>query len=86
MDCYGSIAAPIHFRSRCKAKSLEVATIANRMLGRIPDESYINSHLLQVRQFTDLGLPHWAFYQIMEAANAHDYVKDNGVEDWTRLQ
>ena len=60
----------------------QVTAIINRMLGRSADEAYINSHLLDIQQFTDLGLPHWAFYDIMEAANTHDYRKENGVEYW----
>ena len=74
------------FRPMNSITRAEVATIANRMLGRIPDESYINSHLLQVQQFTDLGLPHWAFYQIMEAANGHSYRKSVRSEAWTALR
>ena len=73
------------FRPMNSITRAEVATIANRMLGRIPDESYINSHLLQIQQFTDLGLPHWAFYQIMEAANGHNYRKNGLTENWTML-
>lgn len=70
------------FRPNNPITRAEVAVITNRMLGRSADEAYINSHLLDIQQFTDLGLPHWAFYDIMEAANTHDYRKENGVEYW----
>ena len=73
------------FRPNNPITRAEVAVIVNRMLGRSADESYINSHLLEIQQFTDLGLPHWAFYDIMEAANSHDYRKESGVEYWQSI-
>ena len=30
----------------------------------------------------DLSKTHWAYFQIMEATNAHDYTKSDGVETW----
>ena len=33
-------------------------------------------------QFNDLTRAHWAYFQIMEATNAHDYTKANGEENW----
>ena len=73
------------FRPNHPITRAEVAVITNRMLGRSADEAYINSHLLGIQQFTDLGLPHWAFYDIMEAANSHDYRKESGVEYWQSI-
>ena len=63
----------------------EVTTIVNRMLGRSADEAFVDSHQTSLVQFGDITDRHWAYYQVMEATNAHDYTKDNGVEDWTRL-
>ena len=73
------------FRPNNPITRAEVSVIVNRMLGRSADEAYINSHLLKIQQFTDLGLPHWAFYDIMEAANSHDYRKESGVEYWQSI-
>ena len=73
------------FRPNNPITRAEVAVITNRMLGRSADEAYINSHLLEIQQFTDLGLPHWAFYDIMEAANSHDYRRESGVEYWLSI-
>ena len=28
---------------------------------------------------------HWSYYAVMEATNAHDFTKDNGVETWNGL-
>ena len=60
----------------------EVAAIVNRMLGRSGDESYILGHADSLTQFNDLTERHWAYCDIMEAANEHDYAKTNGVERW----
>ena len=63
----------------------KVTTITNRMLGRAADEAFVDQHQDSLRIFTDLKDTHWAYYQIVEATNAHEYTKDNGTEDWTKL-
>ncbi len=64
----------------------EVTTIANRMLGRSADKAFVNIHAASLRQFTDLANTHWAYYDIMEAANSHNYSKSNRVESWIDLK
>ncbi|HIT31490.1 MAG TPA: hypothetical protein IAC25_01440, partial [Candidatus Enterenecus stercoripullorum] len=59
----------------------EVTTIANRMLGREADQAYVNSHLSELKQFSDVV--GWAYYQIMEAVNGHGFTHTNGDEVWT---
>jgi hypothetical protein len=51
------------------------------MLGRIPDEEYIDSHA-ELPEFHDVTREHWAFYQIMEAFIPHAYDTDDGHEHW----
>lgn len=63
----------------------EVTTIVNRMLGRTADEDYANRHEDDLRLFPDVTADYWGYYQIVEATNAHDYSRDNGVERWTKL-
>lgn len=63
----------------------EVTTIVNRMLGRSVDKDYVDSHTADLRQFTDLAGTYWAYYDIMEATNGHEYTKIDGVEDWVRV-
>ena len=58
----------------------EVTAIVNRMLGRSADEDYVDSHTTDLRQFTDLADTHWAYYDIMEATNTHDYSKSGSAE------
>ena len=63
----------------------EVTKIVNRMLGRTSDRAYIDSH--PVRTFSDVPKTHWAYYEIAEATNAHDYQENaNGTESWTRIK
>lgn len=59
----------------------EMVSIINKVLKRTPDKAYIDSHSSLV-QFTDVGMDHWAYYDIMEAANAHNYTKDDAKETW----
>lgn len=60
----------------------EAVTLANRMLGRSADKDYVDAHADELRKFTDVDAGYWAYYNIAEAANSHDYVKTNGIEDW----
>lgn len=64
----------------------EVTTIANRMLGRSADKAFVDIHAANLRQFTDLADIHWAYYDIMEATNSHNYTKNNRVESWIDLK
>ena len=74
------------FRPNNTITRAEVTAIVNRMLGRAADEDYVDRHADALRQFPDVSRTHWAYYQIMEAANAHDYNKENGAEDWNGLK
>lgn len=64
----------------------EVTTIVNRMLGRSADENYVNNNQNTLVQFNDVVSGHWAYYQIMEATNAHDYTMSGNNETWTGLK
>lgn len=63
----------------------EVTTIVNRMLGRAADEDYVDNHADELRQFPDVSQTNWAYYNIVEATNAHDYSKSGGTETWKSL-
>ena len=73
------------FRPNNTITRAEVTTIVNRMLGRAADKDYVDSHKDQLRQFPDVAQTNWAYYNIVEATNAHDYEKSGGTEDWTGL-
>ena len=74
------------FRSNDTITRAEVVTIVNNMLGRSADQDYVDSHSSTIAKFTDLKDSHWAYYNIMEATNAHNYDKKDSVEDWTKLK
>ena len=60
----------------------QVTTIVNNMLGREADRGYVNTHTDTLVQFYDLTRIHWAYYDIMEAVNEHEYTRTYGTEDW----
>lgn len=62
----------------------EVAAVTCRLLERNADQSYIRSHLSELRAFTDVNESHWAYWYTMEAANGHDYTKSGSSETWSR--
>lgn len=68
------------FRPENTITRAEVTTIVNRMLDRRADESFVNSHGDKLNSFFDVSKSYWAYYQIMEAANAHHCTK-NGLEE-----
>ena len=64
----------------------QATIIANRMLGRVPDGVFIAAHLDEIRRFPDVGEGFYAFRDIVEATNSHDYSKDGGFEHWSALR
>ena len=64
----------------------EVTAIVNRMLGRAADEDYVDARAGQLVRFADLESGYWAYYDIMEAVNSHDYGKTDTGEEWTQLR
>ena len=73
------------FRPENTITRAEVTTIVNRMLGRSADRTFIAEHADELRSFSDVTTSHWSYYAVMEATNAHDFTKDNGVETWNGL-
>lgn len=73
------------FRPENTITRAEVTTIVNRMLGRSADRTFIAEHADELRSFSDVANSHWSYYAVMEATNAHDFTKDNGVETWNGL-
>lgn len=62
----------------------EVVAVTNRMLERAGDVNYIEANSDSIVHFTDLNNGYWAYYDIMEACNAHLY-KKAPKETWTGL-
>lgn len=59
------------FRADDPIDRAEVVTIVNRLLGREADEDYIADNRRRLVTFPDVSSRHWAYYQVLEAANAH---------------
>ena len=62
----------------------EVAAVTCRLLERSADQTYIRSHIGELRTFADVTESHWAYWYAMEGANGHDYTKSGGSENWSR--
>ena len=74
------------FRPQALISRSEVAVIVNRMLGRFPDQAYLQEHDEKLVSFYDLPESHWAYSVIMEATNGHSYTAQDGEERWTELK
>ncbi|MFB0972066.1 MAG: hypothetical protein QMB54_03685 [Neofamilia sp.] len=63
----------------------ETVTIVNRMLDRKVDKAYVDTNVRSIISFTDLTNVYWAYYDIMEASNSHNYERlSNKEERWTK--
>ena len=63
----------------------EVVTVTNHATERTPDEDYINKNVSTLNKFTDLkNNSHWAYYDILEAANTHRGISDKDAENWVK--
>ena len=69
------------FRADRNISRAEVVTIVNRLLAREADESYIADNLRKLNTFSDMSGKHWAYYAVMEAANAHTAILGDS-ESW----
>ena len=69
------------FRTDDEINRAEVVTIVNRLLGREADEAYIADNLRKLNTFSDMSKRHWAYYAVMEAANAHTAILGDS-ESW----
>ena len=71
------------FRADDEINRAEVVTIVNRLLGREADEAYIADNLRKLNTFPDVSRKHWAYYAVMEAANAHTAILGDS-ESWSK--
>ena len=63
-------------------KRASVAKIVNNMLGRKADIEYVHTHTGDVRLFNDVSASAWYYADVIEAANTHEYEKNDGTETW----
>lgn len=73
------------FKPENKITRAEVVSITNRMLTRRADKDFITKHRSAILRFTDTPT-HWAFYDIVEACNGHDYTRQGTIEEnWLKV-
>jgi hypothetical protein len=63
------------FRPNQHISRAQVVTLVNRMLNRVADRDYIDGHT-ELSRFDDVPNNHWAYYDIMEAFDGHEYDRD----------
>lgn len=73
------------FRPKASITRAEVVSIVNRMLERSCDTEFTNNNADKIKVFGDVEKTHWAYNDILEAANGHLYVTEDGSEVWTDL-
>ncbi|WP_129583778.1 S-layer homology domain-containing protein [Thermophilibacter mediterraneus] len=66
----------------------QATMVTNRMLWRSCDTAWAMGHMDQIKTFVDLPQGHYAFFDVVEATNAHDYERVGGTrfEGWTGLR
>ena len=70
------------FRPEAKLTRAEAVKMVNAMLERtITSESVDGA---SYNTFSDVASSHWAYYDVIEASNAHQYTKEDGKETWTK--
>lgn len=70
------------FRGDTEITRAEVVAITNRLLGRTADKDYIGKYIRRINTFTDLSEEHWAYYDVLEAANGHTTKRHDDGESW----
>lgn len=74
------------FRPNNSITRAEAVTILNRMLSRSADRTYAASHAGDLVPFSDLTNPNsWYYYDMVEAANGHEYTRTGDTETWSEL-
>ena len=71
------------FRGEAPTSRAEAVALVNRLLAREADEGYIEKNLRSRYTFVDLSKHHWAYWAVMEAANAHT-AKSSDPETWSK--
>lgn len=70
------------FKPTAPITRAEAATVVNNMLNREGDKTFIDK-AEDLKLFPDMAKDYWAFLDIVEATNAHDFTRDtHGVESW----
>lgn len=71
------------FRGDAHITRAEIVTIVNRLLDRETDVNYIKANIRKLNTFPDVPRNHWAYYEVLEAANGH-IATMNPDESWSK--
>lgn len=72
----------VHSRTITTSLAPRFVTVTNHASLRTADKDYINKNVSTLNKFTDLkNNVHWAYYEIMEAANTHKAVFSANAEN-----
>lgn len=75
------------FRPDRNITRAEAVIMVNKVLNRSADKKYVDNNLALLVRFTDLNNDYWAYYNIIEAANSHDYTRNaDGSETRIRVR
>lgn len=76
------------FRPENSQTRAETVAIVNKMLERKADQNFIREHDGEIIHFADVFEGYWAYWEIIEATNGHDYERSgNGIDEtWLRLK
>ena len=74
------------FRPNVPITRAQTAAVINRLLERKADKDFLESRPAGLQSFPDALPSYWAYEDIMEAANAHDYRRQSDRERWTALR
>ena len=72
------------FRPDATITRSEVVVIVNRLLGRTPDRDYLTANLRKLVTFPDVARRHWAYWDVLEAANSHTAIPSEDGESWNK--
>ena len=74
------------FRPNKSITRAEVVVIVNVILERSGDKHYADENHQMLNKFVDISQDHWAYYEIIEATNGHDYSMKENSETWKHLK
>lgn len=59
----------------------EAVIMFNSIFNRVPDKDFINKNEVLLVKFKDLKKDYWAYYELAEAANSHEYERKSNNKD-----
>ncbi|MBR3570999.1 MAG: S-layer homology domain-containing protein [Oscillibacter sp.] len=75
------------FRPANSITRAAATAIMNRMLARVADREYVKNHFDSLKSFSDVrDETAWYFYNVMEAANNHDFSVKGSQEVWESVK